>query len=187
MPHIPCPGPPEPHLLRENVPFSPGHTGKAFLSILGPAQYSPLYWDRLKGEGDTVTPCAQVWWVDIVTHVVPRSVGNTITPYVQLWQGECHHIRPSLWGHLHPMVPALSSVLTLSQSTFSTSTSILISSGMARAGCVSFSWMATCSVIGQSSSIPLPAWVATVVSSRPPLRSLVYRADNREMKPWHRY
>ena len=34
--------------------------------------------------------------------------------------------------------------LTLSQSTFSTSTRIRMSSGMASAGWVSFSWMATC-------------------------------------------
>lgn len=41
---------------------------------------------------------------------------------------------------------ASSLMLTLSQSTFSTSTRIRMSSGMARAGWVSFSWMATCSI-----------------------------------------
>lgn len=55
---------------------------------------------------------------------------------------------------------ASSLMLTLSQSTFSTSTRIRMSSGMARAGWVSFSWMATCSITGVP-SLPLPvqgAW-----------------------------
>lgn len=99
---------------------SAGHTitpmCPALQGILSP--YAP------SSKEDTVILCAHIYREYCHPHV-PSSVGDAITPHQGLWETLSPH--------------TLVLILTLSQSTFSTSTRIRMSSGMARAGWVSFS------------------------------------------------